>query len=411
MLKLLIRRQWKRAFFLVSFFLGVLFLQIQVTTESPHYFVPFQHSYMDRFDLRQRDTFFAQLYTDLQSVEQTVAAIYNFDAYEGEIPEGELSDLDILSGISVSTINLDMALWRNQMLNSPGKFSNTIANDELVIRQLAFRLDNQENFGQILENQKEIMRRGIRRGGSKVIKYEMALTELKKINTDFDIADTWFTEQLFTFLENDWYILALISLSLFSVFSTANQEKITNCILISKLGIRRYTRLQLAASVVICIGCLIFYYTGAVFIYSLFNVQAIPWEMPIQAIVGYENILLSISVLDFFLLMAGMKFLFCFCVAGIVLLVSVVSRNTVIAVMGTLAVCGGLILMDAVIPATSGLAIGNCRVLVEELCFVNCSGILISHAVVYSAATIIFAVVIYSIVIMSSASVAKRRVK
>lgn len=407
----LIRQQWKRAFSLVLFFLVVLLMQIQAITKSPHYFVPYQSSYLERFDLQQRNIFFAQLDLDTQRTEQTVASIYNFDTYGGEIPEGELSAFDILSGISVSTLNLDMALWRNQMLNSPGQFSNTVSNDELMLRQLSYRLNNQKQFQQILENQKEVMRRGIRRGGSNVLKYEILLAELETIGTDFAVVDTWFVEQLLAFLEGDWYIMVLLSMALFSVFSSANQEKITNCILISKLGIRRYTCLQIVASAIICMGCLACYYTGTVFVYSPSGIHAIPWKMPIQAIDGYENILLNISVLDYFLLITCMKILFCICVVGIVMLISAVSRNTVIAAMGTLVFCGGLILMDAVVPATSGLAIGNCRVLLEELCFLSCSGLLIPHAVLYCVVAISSAVAICCVLIMLSAIAAKRWVK
>lgn len=409
MLRTLLNQQWKKPFFLIL----LLSLMLTLQTDSyygwsePHY--NHQQAYLKKYDLYERDTFFDALNADKTLSDQIMNAINNFDGYEGEIPDVEMDIMDLLSGATY--MNEDLYAWRSQMCAAPGRLSDTVSDDYQMTIFLSRRLSNQERFAEIIENQAEIMRRGIRRGGWKVPLYEAAQAQLLAIQDDFPVQDTLHTDQLLSHLEGDWYILVILTLGFFGTFSTAIQQKITNTVLISKTGMRRYAWVQLLTVLLLTFGCLILYDFGVLFACSAGDLGSICWNHPIQAINGYDNILQNLRVWQYLLLTMGLKALYCVLFVSMLLVISLLSKNNIIATLGAALLCGGVIFLNQRFPALHGLILGNCRFLLEELCYWKLGNTLILYPVIFAAAALTATAVIWILIPLIAKPVVRRWVK
>ena len=183
MLRCLLKQQWRKALFLILLFCGVYALQEETETVFIANTVPYQKAYLMQFDLSERDAVFAQLDEDEAYTRKIHNAIQYYEGYTGDIPEGALSIMEILSGSAVYA-DYDMLIWQDAMWDAPGIFAETVFYDFMTIFQLSSRLENQRYLEYNLENQKEIMRRGIKRGGEKLGMYHYTLNQLNSINTD-----------------------------------------------------------------------------------------------------------------------------------------------------------------------------------------------------------------------------------
>ena len=346
-----------------------------------------RENYLNRYNPYDAEALFFGLQKDRDEVSALIAAIEQFEEYDGEIPEAELDIMDILIGNN-SYMTYDMLIWREQMMNAPGQYTDTVNSDNILLRQLNGSLHNQKNFGEIIENQREIMRRGIRRGGPEVKKYEKILENMERIEADFPVADTLRAVNLLNYLEADWYILALLAVMCFAFFSTGNQQKVTNQILISKFGMRRFAWAQIASAMLLSGACMVLYFLGVVLIKSEWRLSTIPWNHPLQVIVGYENILQDFSVFEYILINIGLKMLVCFAFVSVVLLISSLSPNNIVSFAGTILLFG-VVYLGMRVPQFGAWIIGNCRSLFEELCYTDVGGYLIPHAIVYSAAVLL----------------------
>lgn len=381
MIKSLLHRQWRTLICLAVLFCFLLLTQDR--GENSYFTIGYSNreAYLSRYDPYDADGLFAGLHEDYEEMSTLIDAIEAFEEYEGEIPDVELDIMDILSGSS-SYMTYDMLIWKEQMLKAPGQYTDTVEQDDRMLRWLSADLSNQENFEGIIENQREIMRRGIRRGGPEVVKYEKVLDSLSRIEYDFPIKDTLHAVELLNYLENDWYILVLLAVMTFSFFSTSNQQKVTNQVLVSRFGMRRFARAQIVSAMIISGVCMALYYLGVALIQCEWDISTVPWSHPIQAIVSYENILQDMTIFEYMMANIGLKMLFCFGFVSIVLLISSLSPNNIVSFAGT-AVLLGCVYMLVGNPEYGALAIGNGRGLFEELCYVDTGYGLVHHAVVF----------------------------
>lgn len=378
MLRCLLKQQWRKALFLILLFCAVYALQEETEAMFIDNTVPYQKAYLTQFELSDQDTFFAQLDKDEDYTRKIHNAIQYYEGYTGDIPEGALSIMEILSGSAVYA-DYDMLIWQDAMWDAPGIFAETVFYDFMTIFQLSSRLENQRYLEYNLENQKEIMRRGIKRGGEKLGMYHYTLNQLNSINTDIPVADTYYAEKLLSFLESDWYIIALLILLVFGAFSSGIQNGVTKHVLISSMGMRRFALCQTVASLLISLGSMLIYYLLITLLCCAGDLRNIPWQHPIQAINGYSNILQNISVLDYLLIQIGLKIMFCIAVVCVVLLISSASPGNLVSAFGALLFFGGLLLGNE----HTGLAIGNCRALLEELCYFKWRDYLVDYCLVF----------------------------
>ena len=401
MFRQLFLRQWKKALGLVLFLCAFLLMQADGSFNQERY--EHQSAYMERFDLWDRDAFFATLSQNYAEAEQRIADIDNFVGYDGVIPEGSTDRYGEYT-------DYNMLLWRSQMYKAPGKYADTTYEDFTILMSLSNRLRNLESIQEIIANQEEIMHRGIRRGGVKLLKYKECLRQLQQIEFDyFPVVDTQDTDRLLDYLDADYYIIILLTLIFFAAFSTAAQEKITNLVLTTKTGMRRFAWAQLLSALVLSVGCLVLYYGSLLLIYSRGDLNNITWQLPIQAINGYDTILLNMRVWQYVLLSIGLKSLYCIALVAVILLISLLCKNNVFSALGAVLLCGGIVFAYSL--RGQALLIGILHPLVVDLCFVNLNGFLIPHTVLFALGAVAVILVCGAVSVLISKSVARRWVK
>ncbi len=411
----LVKQQWRRAAFLVMAFCVILTLQISVDWENSRNgkYYEEQTAYLAGFDLRDRQSFFTALLEDRNAAVERVAAIKEFAQYKGEIPEGVVNPADAMA-LGAVYADLDMLIWRQNMLSLPGNFTATIRDDEQMLVSLEKRLYYTRIFSTIIENHKELAARSIRRGGSLVNEHELALKNLEAISHDFPVMDTAYTQNLLDYMQGDWYFAAILALAFFGVFSGAVQQRVTWQVAVSRLGVTGYVLSQLAATIVLTVVMTVLYYIGVILACSLWQPGQIAWTLPIQCLFGETfdsvEIVLDLKVWEFVALLIGLKCLFGILVSSMILLCSLLSRNNVFAAITALALCGSLIILHDK-GKLGGLLIGNGSCLLEGLCWFDIEGALISYSAVYAVGTVAAAVTILGITTVLAKPVLRKRVR
>lgn len=349
----LFRGQWKRPLCIVLLFVIMLFLFSQRGEMYEWGLLDAQQAYMQKHGHLPKEDFLAMLHEDSNEAAKIIEDIEKFVGYEGEIPEGTMDIMDILSG-NGAIMNYDMLRWKKQMLSMPGKMTETVERDYSAALRLERLLYNQEYIDYYIENSQEIMRRGIRRGGEKVVIYETLLEELADIPTDSPLTNTYCAGKLLTYLESDWYLLVLVCLCFFSVFSGSHQAKMTRQVLVSKMGIRKFVASQIGASLLILGIFLCLYYLGVTFAVSNGDFGAIAWNIPVQAVSEYENSLQNATVLEYAVKNVMVKSLAVLCILSLLLWISAVSPNNIVSLLG-----GGLLFGGCVLFSNAGTEIGQ----------------------------------------------------
>lgn len=409
MLKCLLLRQWR-----LLICLAVLFclLLLTMNKEEDNYSrtgYRNREMYLSQYSDDSAETLFVGLHTDYKEIVAVITAIEQFRDYDGEIPDIEPDIMDMLTGQN-SYMTYDMLVWREERLETPGEYTDTIEYDRRLLSRLRSDLSNQENFDEIIENQREIMLRGIRRGGKDTKKYQKVLDNLNGIDVDFPVRDPYYVAKILTYVENDWYILALLAFMMFSAFSSTNQQKMTNQILISQYGMRKFAKVQITSSMIVSCICMMLYYLGMILILCEWNVQCIPWNHPIQILVGYENNLQNMTVLEYMFTQVGIKMLFSIGVVSIVLFISSLSKNNIVSFIGTLFLFCCIYMLGRTSQFNSWV-IGNGRRLFEGLCYVDIGIGLVPYAFIFCV--IVFGVtgMLLSLTIVNYEYSARRWVK
>ena len=387
MLRGLLKRQLYRAVGLTVLFCAILTLQLNASWESSWDGIYYQDGtkYMSRFDLNDSDTFFATLVEDTNKAIDTVTEIEWFADYEGEIPEGVVNPLEMASN-GAMYMDYDMVIWRERMLDLPGKYTDSIRGDEYMLTSLADRLNYSRNLSMIITNHQEIAARGIRRGGVNASLYKLAEAELNSIPLEFKVQDTAYTQNFLDYMESDWCFIALLALIFFGGFSTLAQQRVTWQISVSKLGERKYALTQISATLIITLVVFAVYHIGILLACCQWQPGQIAWELSIQCIAGdvFDSfeIILNLKVWEYILLLCTMKCLFGLLLAFIILLISLLCKNNTLAALGSVSVCGGLILLSD--PKVLGnMLIGNAGALLEGLCWARFDDITISYSSMY----------------------------
>ena len=387
MLRGLLKRQLYRAVDLTVLFCAILTLQLYASWESSWDGIYYQDGakYMSQFDLNDSDTFFAALAEDTNNAIDTVSDIEWFADYEGEIPEGVVDPLLVASSGAVY-MDYDMVIWRERMLDLPGIYTDSIRGDEYMLTSLADRLNYSRNLSMIITNHQEIAARGMRRGGVNAQLYKLAEAELNDIELDFKVQDTAYTQNFLDYMEGDWCFVVLLALIFFGSFSALAQHRVTWQISVSKLGERKYVLMQIAATMIIALVVFTVYHTGVLLVCCQWQPGQIAWELPIQCIAGdvFDSfeIILNLKVWEYILLLCGMKCLFGLLIAVVILLISLLSKNNILSALGSVSVCGALILLSDS-KVLGNMLIGNAGALMEGLCWASFDDITISYSTMY----------------------------
>ena len=408
----LLKRQLHKAVALTVLFCAIVTLQLNASWKSSRNgrYYQEQTKYMSQFDLNDPDTFFAVLLEDANRAIDTVTEIEWFADYEGEIPEGAVDPLEMAS-VGAMYMDYNMVIWRERMLDLPGRYTDSVRGDEDMLVALENRLNYSRNLSMIITNHREIAARGMRRGGVNGQLYKLAEAELNNIDLEFKVQDTAYTQNFLDYMESDWCFIALIALIFFSSFSSLAQQKITWQISVSKLGQRKYALAQIAATLIVTLVVFSVYHIAILLACCQWQPGQVAWDLPIQCIAGnlFDSfeIILDLKVWEYCLLLCGMKFLFVLLVAFVVLLISLLCRNNTFAALGSVGLCGGLILLSN--PEVLGnMLIGNAGSLLEGLCWAKFDDTYLSYSSVYFIAVPIFIIAIASLVALLAKPVMRR---
>lgn len=389
MLHGLLKRQLYKAIGLTVFICAILTLQQNASWESSldGCYYQEQTKYMSQFDLNDAEAFFAALVEDTNMAIDKVTEIEWFTDYRGEIPEGVVNPLDAVSS-GAMYMDYDMVIWQQSMLDLPGIYTDSIRGDEQMLKSLSKRLYYTKNLNTIIENHKEIAARGIRRGGSNTQLYKLAVAELNRIPLNFAVQDTAYTQNFLDYMESDWCFICLLGLIFFGTLSSVSQQKIIWQIAVSKLGERKYALTQIAATMIIAVLVFVVYHMGILLACCQWQPEQIAWELPIQCITGdlFDSfeIILDLKVWEYILLLCGMKCLFGLLICAIISLISLVCKNNTLAALGSVSICGGLILLRN--SNTFGnIFIGNAGSLLKGLCWARIGDITLSYSAIYFA--------------------------
>lgn len=429
MYQVLLKGQLPKALLIVLLFMCILFMSTKAEESSLLWgLTDSQTKYINEHYDGDRNKFFDTFNADYDAADERVKAIENFTMYDGERPDEVLNPVIQAAG-GGGALNVEMIKWRRDMLAMPGVFSETVSGDQGLFMGLERRLNAQEKFDINLLSNQEIMRRSIKRGQNeasiyheKVPMYETALAQYDKVDPDFDVIDTYYVDRTLDYADNDYYIIILVALCVFSVFSGCAQSKVSNQILVSPGGIRLFTLKQIGATLTVVMICLIAYFAGSFFILTAGNQFSAAWGLPIQAIVGYENIPLAVSAGTFLVIHHGMKALFCIMIAAFILLASMLSQNNIISAMLSVGICGALMLLyNSDIGAVrtnelfgvqnkiAPLFIGGSKLLFEDLPYLLIGDTTVHYALVVGITMIVMTLVLLSLTLLVSKPAMKWR--
>ena len=415
MMRVLLKTQWKSALSLVLFFCFLLVGYNGIALKFDERYSKYQTAYMESLNTNDRTEFFIQLEKDSTQAKQIVSAIEKFDSYDGDRASSEVIDPLMAAAGGQEYVNYEMIAWREEMLQMPGTYAETLSDDDYMLMQLSSRLSNQKNIEEIIANQVELANRGMRRNDRKYAVYESTYEELEKVDTEFPVQDTLITDKILDYMEADFYLVILLVLLVFGVFSNLIQTKITNQIVVSKLGIRRFVVRQSVVSIVITLITVILYYVGMILIFSNGNIGNVAWNLPIQAIFGYENLHVAYSVGQYILLYFVMKSVYCLTTVCVILMLSAVSKNTIISAFASALYCGCMFMAFHSLVNNGSvyglLFIGSVRPLLVEFPYISVGTTVISYFWVYLVVLLLMAGIFFELTVYLSKFTAKRWVK
>ncbi len=338
---LFFRNQWKTTMYLMLSFFVILLFYNRITSTFDQRYTTFQSEYIRTQDTENREQFFLSLERDSREAEKIVQAIEHFEGYGDGVQAENRDPVLEAAGIDYYA-DYDMLRWKEEMLRAPGKYSETVEDDYLLLMQLSQRLGNEKNLVSHVENNKELALRGMRRNDPQYIKYMMAYEQLKNIRTEFVIQDPVAAEKFLGYFENDIYLIIVFALSFFSVFSNLIQNKMSNQILLSKTGMRRFAFSQTGISAMTAAVWVWIYYGAVLLIFCGGRLGNIPWDLPIQAINGYETVCYAFTVGQYIFFSVLLKTGYCVFTTLIFLLLSVLSKNNIISAFMAFVYCGGV---------------------------------------------------------------------
>jgi hypothetical protein len=83
-----------------------------------------------------------------------------------------------------------------------------------------------------------------------------------------------------------------------------------------------------------------------------------------------------------------------------VLLVSALSPNSIVSLLGSAAVCGGLIYSDRLLPNFHGLMVGRTEFLFDQLCWQNIGGRAVPYSLLYLFVLLAALVALWGLVLL-----------
>ncbi len=341
MFSLLFKKQYTTILLYVLFFCTILFAMNHGTTQHDERYEEDYQRYLNAFDLKDTETFFTTLDADDQEASQIVYDIQYFNSYDDFDKEqyAELLDPFLLLTGNASYATYDMLVWQKNMLSLPGTYTKSILDDELMLSRLNREFDAQKNLTENIENLKNLSLRGLRRNDYKYALYLKTLAHLEDIDTNLPVTRTYYIQKVLDYITSDYSIYVLILFSIFASFSGLAQNKISHTVLISKMGMRHFVKLQILVNILTSLlGFFVYYFLQFILLGGFHHMEA--WNIPIQAVNGYEYVMVSFSTLEYLLFLLLTKAFFAVFVAVLSSLLSLVCRNNILSALLHAVTCG-----------------------------------------------------------------------
>lgn len=409
MVKLMLKKQLPLALAVVLVFALVLMNQVQTRLSIDYPTLDNQTAYLENHDLTDKAAFYEALDEDSVTTFTMFQDIENYVGFEGEIPTEGNEDAWMFG---YRNVTYEMLVWQEQMMSAPGLFADTVGMDTTVISNLSQRLYNQRNLETNVENMREIMRRGILRGGEKAVIYIAAQMELEKVDCTYEITDTLNVNRLLKYLCNDTYILILIALLNFSLFSNLSGQKISNVVLISKMGVRKYTLRQILVSLITTLAVLAVYFGAVILIHNRGALYDPAWKLPLQAAEYMTLCPFAWTVGEYLGIVILTKTLFVLVIMSLSLLLSMLGRNNTFSALYTIVVIGGFLLVsDLVGGKVGGMLVGDITRLVVNIPYLYLGNLVLAEWGAYVMILPVATVLLLALTVLVSKPAMKRRVK
>ncbi len=182
------------------------------------------------------------------------------------------------------------------------------------------------------------------------------------------------------FFESDMIIFALLGLLNFGIFASLIQRKRADVVAISKMGMKKFTRRRMLAAFFINTIVYFLYTFLLIFIVgkSLLDIELL--EAPLQILQFYETVPLAVSVGEYLMISILLRYLLCMALDAVVLLISMISHKTIIAIVGTILLIGiqmyigGKPQVDANPDFLVAACSGTVREMIQNLPYINLFG-------------------------------------
>ena len=359
------------------FFCTALYMYEKAYYESSFKYEAYAIEYMEKYYEGNKESFYERLTQDYQTSLQKMGAIGNLVGYEGPIETEEGSFINQYKA------NIEILEWQRSQEEAPGLYTPTVRDDAQMLWKLYRAMEGSENLSFNVENGKELMRREMRRqpeGSYRYLTREKAYEAYSAIDQEFELVDPSGANFFLQFFESDMIIFALLGLLNFGIFASLIQKKRADVVAISKMGMKKFTRHRILAAFFINTIVYFVYTFLLLFIVgrSLLNRELL--EAPLQILQFYGTVPMAVSVGEYLVISVLLRYLLCMALCAVVLLISMVSRQTIIALAGVIILIGiqmyigGKPQVDANPDLLVAACSGTVREMIQNLPYINIFG-------------------------------------
>lgn len=326
---------------------------------------------------------------DYEHYNQKVISIESLEGREGIDEEDRLAIFMMQYKITQS----DM-VWINDRLNAPGEVTDTISGDRTLLQIL--NNDYSPTFSLRTETENRILMetRNLRRFSPTEYEHRLAEISFEKLNEiDVDYSGNYSVYGFSLYLpmlQSDYMFMLLIAVLSFSVFSELREKGYLMWISTLKASINGFAiRFHVAGLMLVTLSFFTYFglFTGRVLAFipnmDIFNA-------PAQVLVGSENLLLPFTVGEYYVLSGLVKWLFVIAIYSAVSLISLVSKNSIIAFALSAMFCGGVIGAGSANYGVVGALLSGNLGNINDYPYINFFGEPVNSLVIIVSVTVIF---------------------
>lgn len=259
-------------------------------------------------------------------------------------------------------------------LEQTGKYGGTESDDRSMLTIMLTQLESQNRSGELIENRVRGYTRNARRGVRDI--YSLDLSEhlideytdvLSYQETVTGAIDTRAADAFVDYMSEEILLTLGLYILLFYIFSSELQSGRFRSFAITKAGARKFTANKLITGYCAAVIFTVIYYMSAFAAMLIINTDGSLLSAPIQYLSGFELSSETMTVGEYILMVFVLKLLYALFISSVIMLVSMLSRKTIVA--GTLSL-GLIILLKVAAPNLSQSLAG----MIFSCSFINMTG-------------------------------------